>query len=197
MSHSPSPVPSGGDVILYQTEDGRTRLQVRLHDEAVWLSQAEMAEPFQRERSVITEHIRNIVEEGELVESAVCANHAQTTPDGKSGRGLPHSTTLCAVRSSPANASRLGLRWPSTALDGNQQYADNHFQKAIAGPTREATVSKMGIVRAAGRKEHATSPGNHPRFQFVPFWNILPSGELIEDSVISILETSRNEDGNK
>jgi len=83
---SPSPAPSGGDLILYQTEDGRTRLQVRLEAETVWLTQAQLAGLFQRERSVITKHIRNIFEEGELVESAVCANHAQTAADGKTYR---------------------------------------------------------------------------------------------------------------
>ncbi len=83
QSASPPPAPSGGDLILYQTEDGRTRLQVRLQGETVWLTQAQLAELFQRERSVITKHIRNLFEEGELVESAVCANYAQTAADGK------------------------------------------------------------------------------------------------------------------
>ena len=70
-------------IILYQTEDGGTRVQVRLQDETVWLTQHQMAELFQRERSVITKHIRNIFEEGELVEKAVCANFARTAADGK------------------------------------------------------------------------------------------------------------------
>lgn len=80
---SSTPAPSGEDLILYQTEDGRTRLQVRLQGETVWLTQAQMAELFQRERSVITKHIRNLFQEGELVEQAVCANYAQTAADGK------------------------------------------------------------------------------------------------------------------
>jgi hypothetical protein len=83
MSQSLPPTPSGEDVILYQTEDGRTRLQVRLQDDTVWLTQAQLAELFQRERSVVTKHIRNLFAEGELVESAVCANYAQTAADGK------------------------------------------------------------------------------------------------------------------
>ena len=69
--------------ILYQTEDGGTRVQVRLQDETVWLPQQQIAELFQRERSIITKHIRNIFEEGELVQEAVCANHARTAADGK------------------------------------------------------------------------------------------------------------------
>ena len=80
MSDEPLP---DSEIILYQTEDGGTRVQVRLQDETVWLTQQQMAELFQRERSVITKHIRNIFEEGELVEEAVCANHARTAADGK------------------------------------------------------------------------------------------------------------------
>ena len=79
---SDEPLPQS-EIILYQTEDGGMRVQVRLQDETVWLTQQQMAELFQRERSVITKHIRNIFEEGELVEEAVCANHARTAADGK------------------------------------------------------------------------------------------------------------------
>ncbi len=50
------------EIILYRTEDGGTRVQVQLQDETVWLTQQQMAELFQRERSVITKHIRNIFE---------------------------------------------------------------------------------------------------------------------------------------
>ena len=70
-------------VLLYQAPDGRTRLEVRLQDETVWLTQAQMAELFQRERSVITKHIRNIFEEGELAQDSVCADFAHTAADGK------------------------------------------------------------------------------------------------------------------
>ena len=80
MSDEPLP---NSEIILYQTEDGRTRVQCRFENETVWLTQAQMADLFQRERSVITKHIRNIFEEGELVEEAVCANYARTAADGK------------------------------------------------------------------------------------------------------------------
>jgi hypothetical protein len=69
-------------LLFYQAPDGRTRVEVRMQGETVWLTQARMAELFQRERSVITKHIRNIFEEGELVEISVCANYAQTAADG-------------------------------------------------------------------------------------------------------------------
>ena len=79
-----APAKPASELMLYQTEDNRTRIEVRLENETVWLTQAQMADLFQRERSVITKHIRNIFEEGELVEQAVCATYAQTAADGKS-----------------------------------------------------------------------------------------------------------------
>ncbi|MDD5585517.1 MAG: virulence RhuM family protein [Alphaproteobacteria bacterium] len=71
------------ELLLYQTEDGATRIDVRLVNETVWLTQAQMADLFQRDRSVITKHIRNIFDEGELKEPSVCANFAHTGTDKK------------------------------------------------------------------------------------------------------------------
>ncbi len=71
------------EIILYQTEDQQTRIEVRLQGETVWLSQEQMAGLFGRERSVITKHIRNVFEEGELKEESVCAKFAHTAADGK------------------------------------------------------------------------------------------------------------------
>ena len=64
------------EIILYQTEDGQTKVDVRLEEETVWLTQKEMSILFQKERSVITKHLKNIFTEGELIESSVCANFA-------------------------------------------------------------------------------------------------------------------------
>lgn len=58
------------DIIIYQTEDGQTRIQTRFEDETVWLSQEQISELFQRERSVITKHINNIFKEDELEEKS-------------------------------------------------------------------------------------------------------------------------------
>jgi hypothetical protein len=77
-----SPAP-GGEFLFYQTEDGRTRLQVRVQDETVWLSLNQLAELFQRDKSVISRHINNVFDEGELVRERVVANYATTAADGK------------------------------------------------------------------------------------------------------------------
>jgi len=69
-------------VIIYQTEDGRTQIDVRLENETVWLTQAQMADLFQKDRTVITRHINNIFKEGELHREQVCAIFAHTTQHG-------------------------------------------------------------------------------------------------------------------
>ncbi len=70
-------------IIMYQTEDGVTKISVTLDGDTVWLSQAQMAELFQRDKSVISKHIANIFEEGELERNSVVANFATTASDGK------------------------------------------------------------------------------------------------------------------
>ncbi len=61
---------TNSELLLYQTEDGQTKIDVRLEEETVWLSQKQMIELFQKERSVITKHINNIFNEGELEEKS-------------------------------------------------------------------------------------------------------------------------------
>jgi len=68
---------------LFQTEDNQIQLQVSLQDQTVWLSQSQICQLFDRERSVITKHIRNVFKEGELERDSVCANFAHTADDGK------------------------------------------------------------------------------------------------------------------
>ncbi|MBS4026616.1 MAG: virulence RhuM family protein [Clostridia bacterium] len=68
---------------MYQTEDGRTKVEVRMEDETVWLSLNQMAELFQRDKSVISRHIKNIFSEGELEKKSVVAFFATTAGDGK------------------------------------------------------------------------------------------------------------------
>jgi hypothetical protein len=72
-----------GEFLIYQTDDGRTRIQVRVEGETVWLSQKAMAELFQRDVRTISEHIRNIFAEGELQPDSVIRNFRTTASDGK------------------------------------------------------------------------------------------------------------------
>ena len=71
------------DIILYQTEDGKTKIEVLLENENVWLSQAQIGELFQKAKATISEHIKNIFEEGELTENSVVRNFRTTASDNK------------------------------------------------------------------------------------------------------------------
>ena len=71
-----------GEIIIYQTEDGLTKIDVSMQDETVWLTQVQMAELFQRDKSTISRHIKNIFAEGELDEKVVVAEFATTSQHG-------------------------------------------------------------------------------------------------------------------
>ena len=72
-----------GEIVLYQTEDGKTRLDVRLEKETIWLDAHQIAALFERDRSVIVKHIRNIYKTSELSPDSTCAKNAQVAADGK------------------------------------------------------------------------------------------------------------------
>ena len=69
-------------IIIYQTEDGQTQIDVRLENETVWLTQAQMAELFDKDRTVIGRHIRNIYKEEELEQNITCAKFAHMGSEG-------------------------------------------------------------------------------------------------------------------
>ena len=67
---------TNNQIVVYQTADNQTQIEVHMENETVWLTQAQMAELFQKDRTVISRHIRNVFNEGELDESLVCAKFA-------------------------------------------------------------------------------------------------------------------------
>ena len=72
-----------GEIVLYQTEDGKTRLDVRLEKETIWLSLDQMATLFGRDKSVISRHLNNVFKSAELLRGSVVAKNATTAADGK------------------------------------------------------------------------------------------------------------------
>jgi len=72
-----------GEIVLYKTPEGDTLIDVKLEEETVWLTQKQLSQLFQTERSVITKHINNIIKTKELQLNSVCAKFAHTATDGK------------------------------------------------------------------------------------------------------------------
>ena len=71
-----------GQVILYQTPDGESKIEVRLENDTVWLSADQMAELFQRNKSTISRHVKNVLEDGELEEASTVAFFATVQNEG-------------------------------------------------------------------------------------------------------------------
>ena len=72
-----------GQILLYQTPDGESKIEVRLENDTVWLSADQMAELFQRNKSTISRHIKNVLEDGELEEAATVAFFATVQNEGE------------------------------------------------------------------------------------------------------------------
>ena len=72
-----------GEIIIYQADDGETKIDVRFEEETVWLTQAQLVELYQSSKANISEHIKHIFEEGELEENSVVRNFRTTATDGK------------------------------------------------------------------------------------------------------------------
>jgi len=75
--------PAPTEFLLYQTADGQARIEVRMSGETVWLNLLQLSQLFGRDKSVVSRHIKNLFDEGELAPEAVVANHATTAADGK------------------------------------------------------------------------------------------------------------------
>jgi hypothetical protein len=81
-SLAPPPAGDAGDLILYRTEDGRTRLEVRLVRESLWLSLNQLAVLFQRDKSFISKHIKSIFQDGKVDPAATVARFAAVQDEG-------------------------------------------------------------------------------------------------------------------
>lgn len=86
---------NNGSIVLYQTSDGQLKIEVTLSNDTVWLTADQMAELFQRNKSTISRHIRNVFDEGELNPDQVVAFFATTTQHGSiRGKTQTHQTAF-------------------------------------------------------------------------------------------------------
>ena len=74
---------NGNNMIIFKTDDDQIAVDVRLYNESVWLTLDQMATLFERDKSTISRHIKNVFAEGELERNSVVANFATTATDGK------------------------------------------------------------------------------------------------------------------
>lgn len=105
-------------IIIYQDSTNTPAISIKLENETLWLTQRQIAELFDKDRSVITKHIKNIFEEGELVENLVCAKFAHTASDGKNYETLYYNLDMIISVGYRVNSKRATQfrQWASRIL---------------------------------------------------------------------------------
>ena len=152
-----------GELILYQTDDGHTELDVQLIDETVWLTQAQMGELFARNKRTVSEHIRNIFREGELQEESVVWKFRITAADGKTYQ-VSHYNLDVIISVGYRVKSKRGTQfriWATTLLKQHlvQGYTLNQQRLAEKGVTEirqvldllSSTLENHELVNDDGR----------------------------------------------
>ena len=115
---------SNNQIIIYQTEDGQTQIDVRLENDTVWLTQAQMAELFETDRTSIVRHINNIYKVEELDRESTCAKIAQVQVEGKRNvkRNIPYFNLDMIISVGYRVNSKRGVRFRQWANNVLKQY---------------------------------------------------------------------------
>ena len=113
-----------GDIVIYQTEDGGTKIDVRFEGETVWLTQQQMAELFGSSRTNIVEHIRHIYEEGELDKDSTCRKFRQVRDEGgrQVSRVIPHYNLNMIISLGYRVKSRIATHFRRWATERLKEY---------------------------------------------------------------------------
>lgn len=140
------------EIVIYQSEDGKTVLDVRLEDDTVWLSQQQMSELFQTDRTVISRHIRNIYKDGELEEISTCAKNAQVRMEGNRmvTRSIPYYNLDKIISVGYRVNSIRGVKFRQWASSVLKQYLIKGY--AVNESMRKKQVAELRqLVQMLGR----------------------------------------------
>jgi len=152
------------EFILYQTEDGRTRIQCRFEDETLWLTQAQMAELFQTTPQNITLHLKEIFAEGELLEEATCKEYLQIRREGQRQvtRSLRHYRIEAVLAVGFRVRSHRGTQFRQWAIERLDEYLvkgfamDDERLKNPPGPGQvdyfDELLERIREIRASERR---------------------------------------------
>ena len=148
------------EIVIYQSEDGKTVLDVRLEDDTVWLSQQQMSELFQTDRTVISRHIRNIYKDGELEEISTCAKNAQVRMEGNRmvTRSIPYYNLDMIISVGYRVNSIRGVKFRQWASSVLKQYLIKGY--AVNESMRKKQVTELRqLVQMLGRTlRHSPDP---------------------------------------
>ena len=130
-------------IIIYQTEDGQTQIDVRLENETVWLTQSQMAELFQTDRTSIVRHINNIYKVEELDRESTCAKIAQVQIEGKrtEKRNIPYFNLDMIISVGYRVNSKRGVKFRQWANNVLKQYLVKGY--AVNERIRKEQISEL------------------------------------------------------
>lgn len=122
-------VENKSEIIIYQTDDGQTQIDVKFESETVWLTQAQMAELFQSSRTNIVEHIKHIYEEGELDKSSTCRKIRQVRTEGERqiSREIPYYNLDMIISLGYRIKSRIATNFRRWATERLKEYMIKGF----------------------------------------------------------------------
>jgi len=144
-------------LLIYQTEDNLTEIEVTLDNETVWLTQQQMADLFGRDRKTITRHIQNVFKESELIKDSVCSYFEHTAADGKNYRTQRYNLDVIISVGYRVKSQR-GTQFRQWATQRLKAYLVEGYvlnQKRLAEKNMEVKTLKAGIqILSATLKSH-------------------------------------------
>lgn len=146
-------------IIIYQTDDGQTQIDVRMENETVWLTQTQMAELFQTNRTTIVRHINNIYRENELDRDSTCAKNAQVKVEGKRSvkRVVPYFNLDMIISVGYRVNSKRGIKFRQWANKVLKQYLIKGY--AVNERLRHEQIGELRqLVNMLGRTLENTAP---------------------------------------
>jgi len=157
MTEPDAPMPAG-EILLYQTEDGKTRLEVKFQGETVWLTQKQMAELFQKDVRTISEHISNVYEEGELTPEPTLRNFRIVQSEGKRQveRDVAHYNLDVAISVGYRVKSHRGVQFRIWATQRLREYIvkgftldDERLKRAGGGNYFDELLARIRDIRSS------------------------------------------------
>ena len=148
MSDEPLP---NSEIILYQTENSRTRIPCRFEHETLWLTQAQIAELFETTPQNVTLHLKGIFAEGELLEGATCKDYLQVRLESRTNQHLKR-----IFSDNELQEASVVKQYLTTAADGKGYQTKHYSLQAIiacstpAGPLSQDTLSLGGFSFSRG-----------------------------------------------
>ena len=137
-----------GDVIIYQTDDGLTKIDVRVENETVWLSQQQMAELFGTSRTNIIEHINNIYAEEELDKELTCQNFRQVRKEGNRNvtREIPFYNLDMIISLGYRIKSKIATNFRRWATERLKEYMIKDLKEMVAVTIGKNYLQELKIL---------------------------------------------------